>query len=84
MVYRNGTYTKRRTMRIMGRVLIREEQCGVWEGYIYLERNNAVYGKGTYIKRRTMRSIGRGTYIKRRTMRCIGRVLILREEQCGV
>ena len=58
-------------MRCIGRVLIlREEQCGVWEGYLYYEKNNAVHRKGTYIKRRTMR--------------CIGRVLILREEQCGV
>ena len=68
MVYRKGTYIKRRTMRCIGRVLIlREEQCGVWEGYLYQEKNNAVYGKGTYIKSGTMR--------------CMGRVLILREEQ---
>ena len=54
-MYGKGTYIKRRTMRCMGRVLIlREEQCGVWEGYLY-----AVYRKGTYIKRRTMRCIGR-------------------------
>ena len=50
MVYRKGTYIKRRTMRCIGRVLnikrrtmwcigrvliLREEQCGVWEGYLY-------------------------------------------------
>ena len=36
MVYRKGTYIKGRTMRCIGRVLIlREEQCGVLEGYLY-------------------------------------------------